>query len=155
MRCDYCPLSDPEDTCPEAEGEYGIEHKDGVCGCRHPWNWAHKRDMMYADALGEMGLDMGIEMDFAPEELERVTEICKHMVGLDYERPYHRHGKAFYRAYRNYYGDVPEGNRLLDKLPECLFTVRRDERGATYHLTPAGLAWLGRRIGVVIHNSWQ
>lgn len=23
MRCDYCPLSNPEDTCPEAEGEYG------------------------------------------------------------------------------------------------------------------------------------
>lgn len=44
----------------------------------------------------------------------------------------------------------PEGNRLLDKLPECLFTVHRDERGATYHLTPTGLAWLGRRIGVVI-----
>ena len=148
-------LPNTEDTCPEAEGKYGIEHKDGVCGCRHPWNWAHKRDMMYADALGEMGLDRGIEMDFATEELERVTEICKHMVGLDYERPYHRHGKAFYRAYRNYYGDVPEGNRLLDKLPECLFTVRRDARGVTYHLTPTGLAWLGRRIGAVIHNRWR
>ena len=109
MRCDYCPLSNHADTCPEAEGEYGIEYKDGVCGCRHPWNWVTKRDMMYTDALGEMGLDIGIEMDFAPEELERVTEICKHMVGLDYERPYHRHGKAFYRAYRNYYEDVPGG----------------------------------------------
>ena len=108
--------------------------------------------MMYADELGDIGLDMGIEMDFAPEELERVTEICKHMVGLDYKRQYHRHVKAFYRAYRNYYEDMPEGNRLLDKLPECLFTVHRDERGATYHLTPTGLAWLGRRIGVVIHN---
>ena len=67
MRCDCCPLSNPEDTCPEAEGEYGIEHKDGVCGCRHPWNWAYKREMMYANALGEMGLDRGIEMDFATE----------------------------------------------------------------------------------------
>ena len=150
MRCDYCPLSNHADTCPEAECEYGIEHKDGVCGCRHPWNWVQKRDMMYADALGEMGLDMGIEMDFTPEELERVTEICKHMVGLDYERPYHRHGKAFYRAYRNYYGDVPEGNRLLDKLPECLFTVHRDERGATYYLTKTGLEWLGRQLHITI-----
>lgn len=97
-------------------------------------------------------IDLGIEMDFTPEELERVTKICEHMVGLDYERPYHRHGKAFYRAYRNFYEDVPEGNRLLDKLPECILTVHRDERGATYHLTPTGLAWLGRRIGVVIHN---
>ena len=65
MRCDCCPLSNTEDTCQEAEGEYGIEHKDGVCGCRHPWNWAHKREMMYADELGEIGLDMGIEIDFA------------------------------------------------------------------------------------------
>ena len=30
MRCDYCPLSSPEDVCPEAEGKYGIEHKDGA-----------------------------------------------------------------------------------------------------------------------------
>lgn len=51
MRCDCCPLSDPEDTCPEAEGEYGIEHKDGVCGCRHPWNWAYKREMVFAKGL--------------------------------------------------------------------------------------------------------
>lgn len=84
------------------------------------------------------------------EELERAIEICKHMVGLDYERPYHRHGKAFYRAYRNYYGDVPEGNRFLDKLPECLFTVHRDERGATYHLTKTGLEWLGRQLHITI-----
>lgn len=88
MRCDLCPLSDPEDTCPEAEGKFGIEHKDGMLGCKHPKSWVEKRDEEYS----------------------------KHMVGLDYERPYHRHGKAFYRAYRNYYGDVPEGNRLLDLL---------------------------------------
>ena len=65
MRCDYCPMSNSEDTFLGADGEYGIEHKDGVCGCQHPRNWAHKRDMMYSDALGEMGLDMGIEIDFA------------------------------------------------------------------------------------------
>lgn len=33
MRYDLCPLSNPEDVCPEAEGEYGIEHKDGTLGC--------------------------------------------------------------------------------------------------------------------------
>ena len=46
--------------------------------------------------------------------------------------------------------DVPEGNRLLDKLPECLFTVRRNERGATYHLTKTGLDWLGRQLKIKI-----
>lgn len=88
--------------------------------------------------------------DMTADELELVIEICKHMVGLDYKRPYHRHGKAFYRAYRNYYGDVPEGNRLLDKLPECLFTVHRDERRATYHLTKTGLEWLRRQLYITI-----
>ena len=150
MRCDCCPLSDPEDTCQEAEGKFGIEHKDGMLGCKHPKNWVEKRDDEYSNYLGAMGLDMGIAMDMTAEELERVIEICKHMVGLDYERPYHRHGKAFYRAYRNYYADVHEGNRVLDKLPECLFTVHRDERGATYHLTRTGLEWLGRQLHITI-----
>ena len=150
MRCEYCPLSDPEDVCPEAEGAYGIEFKDGALGCKHPRNWVEKRDSEHDTCYGEMGLDMGIEMDLTAEELARAIEICKHMVGLDSERPYHRHGKAFYRAYRNYYGDVPEGNRLLDKLPECLFRVSRNDRGATYHLTKTGLEWLGRQLGIKI-----
>lgn len=30
MRREYCPLSSPEYVCPEAEGAYGIEFKDGV-----------------------------------------------------------------------------------------------------------------------------
>ena len=112
MRCDCCPLSDPEDVCPEADGSYGLEHKDGVLGCTHPWSWVKKRDDMHTETIGEMGLDMGIEMSLSTEELNRAIEICEHMVGLDSERPYHRHGKAFYKAYRNYYGDVPEGNKM-------------------------------------------
>ena len=150
MRCEYCPLSDPEDVCPEAEGKFGIEHKDGMLGCKHPRNWVEKRDRDHDTFYGEMGLDMGIEMDLTEEEFARAIEICEHMVGMDYERPYHRHGKAFYRAYRNYYEDVPEGNRLLDKLPECLFRVHRNERGATYHLTKTGLEWLGRQLKIKI-----
>ena len=150
MRCDRCPLSDPEDVCPEAEGKYGIEHKDGMLGCKHPRSWVEKRDMEYGDYLGAMGLDRGIEMDFSPEELSQAIEICKHMVGLDYKRPYHRHGKAFYRAYRNFFAEVPEGNRLLDKLPNILLTVNRGNRGATYHLTQTGLEWLGRQLHITI-----
>lgn len=103
MRCDLCPLSDPEDTCPEAEGKFGIEHKDGMLGCKHPKSWVEKRDEEYSNHLGAMGLDMGIEMDMP-----------------------------------------------ADELPECLFTVHRDERGATYHLTKTGLEWLGRQLHITI-----
>ena len=105
---------------------------------------------MHTEAIGEMGLDMGIEMSLSTEELNRAIEICEHMVGLDYKRPYHRHGKAFYKAYRNYYIDVPEGNKILNKLPEELFIVHQHERGTTYHLTKNGLGWLGRQLHITI-----
>lgn len=150
MRCDLCPLSDPEETCLGAEGKFGIKHKDGMLGCKHPKNWVEKRVEEYSNYLGAMGIDMDIAMVMPTEELERVIKICKHMVGLDDKRPYHRHGKAFYRAYRNYYATGPQENRLLDKLPECLFTVHRGERGATYCLTKTGLEWLGRQLHITI-----
>jgi hypothetical protein len=100
-----------------------------------------------------MGRDMGIEMSLTKDELLRAIEICKHMVGLDYKRPYHRHGKAFYRAYRNYYTDVPGGNRILDKLPYDMLRIYKNERGTEYHLTNIGLAWLGRQLRVTI--TWR
>ena len=105
MRCDCCPLCPiaEDDVCPECEGKYGIEHADGMLGCKHPRNWAEKRCNEHDTALGEMGIDMGIEMDFTPEELAKVIDLCKHMVGLDRQRPYHRHGNAFYRPYRNFF----------------------------------------------------
>lgn len=69
MRCDCCPLSDPEDTCPEADGKYGINHKDGVLGCSHPWNWVNKRDIDgYNNSKGVM-----IEHEYCKEH--RIPEI--------------------------------------------------------------------------------
>ena len=117
MRCDNCPLCPiaDDDVCPESEGEYGIEHADGMLGCKHPRNWAEKKSRECDEHYGTMGTDMGIEMDFTPEELEKVIDLCKHMVGLDRQKPYHRHGKAFYRPYRNFFASNFPGNRLLKK----------------------------------------
>lgn len=68
MRCDMCPLwpdggEYSDNICPEMYGEKGIVHKDGVCGCRHPYNWAKKRDEEYCKYLEEMGETMGAEME--------------------------------------------------------------------------------------------
>ena len=30
-------------------------------------------------------------------------ELAKHCIGLDHKKPYKRHGRYFYRPYRNYY----------------------------------------------------
>lgn len=57
---------------------HGLEHKDGVLGCTHPRSWVKKRDDMHTEAIGEMGLDMGIEMDLSTEELNRAIEICEY-----------------------------------------------------------------------------
>lgn len=67
MRCDLCPLCPPhgeygDDVCPEMDGPLGIVHRDGMGGCKHPYNWVKKRDDEYSDYLGKMGEEMGREM---------------------------------------------------------------------------------------------
>ena len=150
MICECCPLSDPEDVCPESEGKYGYETSDGRLGCKHPRSWVEKRDREHTGAIGDMGLDMGIEMNFTVEEYARLLEICKHMVGLDHKRPYHRHGKAFYRPYRNYYEDTLSGNRVLDKLPRDVVQKKVGIVSTWYTLTENGLKWLGRQLHITI-----
>lgn len=156
MRCDCCPLCPiaDDDVCPESEGEFGLEHADGIWGCKHPRNWAEKRSNEHDTMLSEMGTDMGIEMSFSQDDLKRVIELCKHMVGLDYHKPYHRHGKAFYKAYRNYYTDGISGNPLLDKLCGVLGIMRKEQGriGTLYALTQYGLEWLGRRLNITIKD---
>lgn len=152
MRCDCCPLAPYDDICPESEGEYGIEYKDGSLGCRHPRNWIEKRDNECSEHYGEMGTDMGIEMTLTESEFARAIELCKHMVGLDYKSPYHRHGKAFYKPYRNYYKAPKDGNPILDRLPFDIIDKRVDDISVRYELTEQGLAWLGRQLKITIRE---
>lgn len=59
MRCDCCPLSVPEDSCPLSEGELGIEHKDGMRGCRKPKNYMRMMEctaLKYSRLLYEAGI---------------------------------------------------------------------------------------------------
>lgn len=152
MRCDCCPLCPiaEDDMCPESEGEYGIEHADGMLGCRHPKNWVKKRDEEHTEYLSDMGTDMGVELCISEDELKIAVDYCKHMVGLDYERPYQRHGKLFYKPYRNHWEAPANGNKILAKLPRFLVTREADEMGVLYALTVDGLKWLGRQLKITI-----
>ena len=152
MKCDCCPLAPYDDVCPISEGKYGIEHKDGSLGCRHPRNWIEKRDSECSEHYGEMGTDMGIEMTLTESELARAIELCKHMVGLDYKSPYHRHGKAFYRPYRNYYEAPLCGNPILDKLPFAIINKTVGNVSAWYELTEQGFGWLSRQLKITIRE---
>lgn len=154
MRCEYCPLSSAEDVCPENESKYGIEFKDGALGCKHPRNWVEKRDKEYSNYLGDMGLDMGIEMSNSKPEIDRIVEICKHAIGLDYQKPYHRHGKAFYKPYRNYFCTT-EDDVMWNKLRAVGIAERSGEHNGyvDFYLTQVGIEWLGRQIKINIKGT--
>lgn len=47
-----------------------LEHKDGVSGCCHPWNWVKKRDDEYNEYLRKMGEEMGRMLDEEMKEKE-------------------------------------------------------------------------------------
>ncbi|MDD6716667.1 MAG: hypothetical protein PUF49_09865 [Firmicutes bacterium] len=73
MRCDLCPICPPQgeygdDVCPEMDSPLGITHKDGMGGCKHPYNYVKKRDDEYIEHLAEMA-DY-----FAKEELKNETD---------------------------------------------------------------------------------
>ena len=154
MRCDYCPLADPEDVCPENEGKYGIEHKDGMLGCKHPRNWVEKRDREYSKYLGNMGTDLGIEHDFTGEKLSQLIETCNHMIGLDYKSPYHRHGKAFYKPYRNYFCTTKD-DEIWTVLQNVGYAKCSEEHNGCvdFYLTRDGLDWLGEELDIKIYNE--
>lgn len=164
MKCERCKYAPPvgaegfQDECPYFE-KYGKIWKDGEYGCTlHP-KTLKKNDDAYTEHLGNMGTDMGLEMDFEFHgwDLDKTIEHCLHMVGYDHHIPprvYHRHGKAFYRAYRNYWGNGKKPKEDFEVL--CNFGLMSRNPATEsyyYHLTDAGLKWLGRRINVEIKED--
>lgn len=152
MRCDCCPLCPiaEDDVCPESEGDFGLEHADGMWGCKHPRNWAERKRFECDKYYGDMGTDMGIEMSYSKKDYKRLISICKIIVGLHVHKPYHRHGKAFYKPHRNRYAAEQPGHKLLDKLPSYIIIKEQHEPFVRYYLTHEGLEWLGRRLNIEI-----
>lgn len=82
-------------------------------------------------------------------------ELMKHFIGLDRKKPYVRHGKLFYRPYRNYYASG-KSHENLDLMVDAGYVERGEENshgGYTYYLTRAGLDWLGEKLGICIYDE--
>ena len=89
-----------------------------------------------------------------------LRQMVLHTIGLDsYRRPYTRHGRKFYRPYRNYFTTngksaafrpLVEAGYMTEELMLC---GPAGTEGHLYRLTRAGLDWLGEQIGVTIHNE--
>lgn len=80
MRCDRCPLCPPYDeVCEVSESEYGLEHKDGMWGCKHPYNWAKKRADEYVEYLEKMaeGMEKMLEEERNDERIIYDLGNCK------------------------------------------------------------------------------
>lgn len=75
-------------------------------------------------------------------------DLMKHCIGLHRRKPYRRHGKLFYKPYRNYFDcgrhDDPDWSELAD----CDLAVDFNGQG-WYKLTGAGFSALSRIIGSI------
>lgn len=68
--------------------------------------------------------------------------------------PYHRHGKLFYRPYRNYF-TTPKPDKRWEEL--CAYGYadhgKVDDRGVMYWMTREGLDWLGEQLNMTIYDE--
>ena len=88
-------------------------------------------------------------IDFSQKPKE--VRVAAHAIGLDYKRPYQRHGKFFYRPYRNYFSthDKAHDYSAWQGLCERGYAesgpvrISGNHHNQTFWLTRAGLDWLG------------
>ena len=158
-RCPFVPAQGPEgdaDECGYWEN-FGTVWKDGQEGCRLTRRQIEKIEDQHADYLGMVGLEMGMEMDFKSLgiEMDKVVSDCQHMIGLDgiRHKPYIRHGKKYFRPWRNYWCGREPGLEWMSADAIGLAEKWQDGKYSYYRLTREGLDWLGRQIGIVIHDE--
>lgn len=83
-------------------------------------------------------------------------ELASHAIGLDHKKPYKRHGRLFYRPYRNYYAAGANHCETWETLVNAGYAERGiglSHGGRMYWLTRKGLDWLGERLGIVIYDE--
>lgn len=75
----------------------------------------------------------------------------KHALGLDHKKPYHRHGRAFYKPYRNYYATY--NDVVWESLVSCGYAnkYQEGERMIYYSVSDVGRSWLSLLIGIHIY----
>ena len=90
------------------------------------------------------------------EDKQIYISFASHAIGLDHKKPYKRHGKYFYKPYRNYYDASPKDCEVWEMMVAAGYAEagRKDRRGGRmYWLTREGLDWLGDKLGIKIHDE--
>lgn len=153
----YCRVGIQEDDPKFDEDKVG-------CGCHYNLRTLKKKEreldrMEYFAYLGYEDYMLMPTMEYTEENekiLERHRKLMRHALGMDNRKTYTRHGKKFYRPYRNYFEthdrttDYPYWERLTRaKLAE------KDEEGKNiwYSVTRKGMDWLGQHDGIHIYDE--
>ncbi|MBQ2461430.1 MAG: hypothetical protein II504_03230 [Clostridia bacterium] len=93
------------------------------------------------------------------KKIYRIIRTMMHTIGLVPEgmrHAYKRHGKIFYRPYRNYFSTAPkcDGYWMWERMEkaghaECTKT----KTGEIWHLTRRGMDWLEMKLEMKIYDE--
>ena len=156
----YCPLISEEDP------KFAVD-KDGYCGCTYNLRTLKKLDRERDEAeywryLGYDDFMLTNSIDMTEEDsrkLKLIIETMMHTIGLWPEglrHPYKRHGKIFYRPYRNYFDTAPNcgGYWMWERMQKAGHAeVHRMKNGEMWHLTRRGLDWLQMKLDMIIYDE--
>lgn len=170
--CDDCGFLAVEGyEYPESYCSVGVQEddpkfdKDAIgCGCHYNPRTLRKRKEEnereeYFHYLGYDDYFLMPTMEYTDENrkiLEKHRELVRHALGMDNRKTYTRHGKKFYKPYRNYFEthdrtvDYPYWERLVKA---GLSTKEVDGDNIWYSVTRRGMDWLGQHDGIHIYDK--
>ena len=150
---EYCAAGVPDDRL--------VDFADGSTGCRLSAKAISARMKKAEKALSEEYQDVsewyrecwyrdnkGIDIR---SESEPFIERAKHCIGMDWKKPYTRHGRRFYKPYRNYYEAPGRYDYVWSILQDIGYA--EEYAAACFKLTPSGLRWLGNCLNVKIYEE--
>ncbi len=91
-------------------------------------------------------------------------DLMIHAVGLNYKKPYIRHGKRFYKPYRNYFNTtLPDEDwvKIMEKGHAIMGVERvhksqdgeKTYKSVNFYLTRKGLDYLGDFLNIHIYDE--
>lgn len=110
----------------------------------------------YDDFMLVNGIDMTEEDN---KKLKQIILTMMHTIGMWPEglrHPYKRHGKIFYRPYRNYFSTKPGcgGYWMWERMQKAGHAeVTKSGPGEFWHLTRRGLDWLEMKLDMRIYDE--
>lgn len=89
---------------------------------------------------------------------DKMIADASHAIGLGHRKPHTRHGRKFYRPYRNYFAINPD-DPVWTELERRGYAKHGEVRDhghyemTSFWLTRAGLDWLGEQLGMTIYDE--